>query len=173
MDETGRITASDVKKFMEMRKEEVKRNKTSPDLAKYLDSLDWELRNRRSSDDYAFLFNMTFFLGNQYEMVHQGDINSEVLKGIRKRISKIKDKKLYIFREGSENLPICGPFDGTALRFDKGMAKPLGKENVGLEFADIVLESDGTATLNYDFLKPENVGKALEKVGWKVEYRRI
>jgi len=116
------------------------------------------------------MWNMTFFMDNKFEMVHQGDVNSGMLKGVRERI---KGHNLYVFREHNPYKPICGPFDGTALRFDKGMAKPLGKENVPLYYADIVLKENGTAILQYSFRKPTSLGETLEKIGWKVVYQQL
>jgi len=158
-----KITAEDVKRVMEMRKEEMVTNRTSPDLRKYLASHDWYVQN-------PLWFNMTFFVGSKYEMVHQGDMNLEMLRGIKQRI-KQANENVYIFGEHNDYKPMCGPWDGTALRFDKGMAKPLGNEDIPLNRADIVLQPRGIATLNYDLWIPDACKKWLEEAGWNVELR--
>jgi hypothetical protein len=163
--------------MVEEKRKERKLKRESTDLREYMDSFPWALRESGidigGPNNLTILFNMTFFIGSKYDIGHQGDINLEMIGGIRERMESLKDEeKIYLFSEHNPEKPICGPFDGTSLPFNKGMARPFGKEDIPLDRADIILEQNGDATINYTFWKPESTGKYLEDAGWNVEYMK-
>lgn len=165
-DRFGKITKDDVRRILE--EDEIKKREgmKSEDLEEWLSSHSWELRN--STDQPTIMFNLTYFLDSEYNMVHQGDLNVEMLSGIRDRIGS---HTVYIFKEHSEYRPMCGVLDGTALRPNSGLAKPLGNKAILLKYSDIVLDKTGEATLRYDYLAEGTVfDKYFERAGWKVKH---
>jgi hypothetical protein len=108
------------------------------------------------------LFNATVFVDGQFNMLHQGDIEIGTLRVICRLIGK---HKVYIFAESNEHKPMCGSFDLTALRPGAGMAKPFGKAEIPLEFADIIVTEDSVIAVwqVVDFIE-----KKLQVTGFQV-----
>jgi len=164
-----KITKEFVKKVIEERKWKEEHAHLQRDLETYLSWLPYYKKrkdggtteNPRCWGQEVVLFNATVFVDSPFNMVHQGDITVDTLIGIRKRLGK---HSVYIFSEHNFHKPICGPWDLTALK-PTGMAKPFGKKEIHLDFADIIIKPPGKCIITSTRVNPDKCKAA----GFKVE----